>query len=219
MNILYKKHLGDLVYSDSLILVTNTRTTAKNMNDQNEENLISLKDIFFDHKRTLIAYMAKYFLRPEDVEDILQETYVRTLEASLKTTISSPRSYLFITARNLIFRQLKKQSKQVTKEIDDLDHEYLTSRDVPADIKYDDKQKMKTFITAAQSLPPQCKRVFLMRKLYGMSHRDISKELGISTSTVERHISNAIKRCRQEMVKKGHGPFDTSLQYNTRKSE
>jgi len=34
-----------------------------------------------------------------------------------------------------------------------------------------------------------------MRKVHGMSHKDISVELGISISTVEKHMSKGIRDC------------------------
>lgn len=157
-----------------------------------------------EHRAVLRAYVARYFLQSEDAEDILQETLVRSLEAEQDRQILSPKSYLFITARNLIFRQLKRQSREIVREISEIDESFLVSSEVPLDIQLHDKRKLSVFIEAANSLPRQCRRVFLMRKLYGLSHKVIAKELNISTSTVERHISNAIKRCQLLMKKKGY---------------
>ncbi len=165
---------------------------------------LSVKEAYLEHKSTLVSYIAKYLLRPEDVEDILQEAFLRTLVASRKKTIASPKSYLFIVARNLVFRNLRNQSKKVMEKIEDVDEKYLVSQDVGTDKKFYDKMKMKAFVEAANSLPPQCRKVFLMRKLLGKSQREISKELGISISTVERHITNAIKRCRSTMFDEGY---------------
>lgn len=175
---------------------------------ENDESL-SIQDAFLEHKSVLIAYMSKYLLKPEDVEDILQETFLKSLEASQVRRIHSPRSYLFIVARNLIFRKLKKKSRESIKEISEIDERYLSSNDVPADIKLHQKRKMTAFVTAADELPAQCRRVFLMRKLLGMSQLEIAQELDISKSTVERHITNAIKKCRATMERKGYTVGDS----------
>lgn len=163
-----------------------------------------MHEAFVEHKGVLIAYLSKYLLRPEDIEDILQDTFVKTLEVSQKRKILSPRSYLFIVARNLIFRQLKQKSKYMMREISEIDERHLASADVAADINLHHKMKMDAFVSSAQALPAQCRRVFLMRKLQGMSHKEISKKLGISTSTVERHITNAIKQCQLSMGDEGY---------------
>lgn len=163
---------------------------------------------FLEHKNVLTAYIARYLLRREDVEDILQDTYLASAEANLKNEIASPRAYLFIVARNLVFKKLRAQSKQVFVDINAIDERYMASSEPLADQSLHNKVKLSVLLEAAQSLPPQCRRVFLMRKIHGLSHKEISKELNISTSTVERHITNAITRCQEMMRKKGYNLND-----------
>lgn len=171
----------------------------------------SIMDAFVDHKRILASYIARFFLRPEDIEDILQESFVQTFEAANNRPIASPKSYLFMTARHLIYRQLRRQARDLTKEISEVDERFLKDQQAPLDHQVHDRRKLEVFIAAAESLPAQCRRVFVMRKFYGMSHQEIAKQLDISTSTVERHITNAIKRCRTFMDKQGYGADDVSV--------
>ena len=177
---------------------------------------LSIHAAFAEHKGVLAAYMAKYMLKPEDADDILQDTFLKTLEASQKRDIQSPKSYLFIVARNLIFRKLRKTSKHMMQEIEDIDERYLAAPNVPADVSLHSKMKMEAFITAANQLPAQCRKVFLMRKIIGMSHKEIAAELDISTSTVERHITNAIQRCRNNMAKDGYDDYTLPVSTVTR---
>jgi RNA polymerase sigma-70 factor (ECF subfamily) len=48
---------------------------------------------------------------------------------------------------------------------------------------------------AAAQLPPRCRRVYLMRKVHGMSHKEIAEELNIAISTVEKHMSKGVRDC------------------------
>jgi RNA polymerase sigma-70 factor (ECF subfamily) len=158
---------------------------------------------FAEHKRKIAAYLARSMIRPEDIEDILQEAVTKTLEISQRETIKSPKSYLFITARNLLRNQLKKQSEHVMTEITKVESS-IDNGQAPAFQQVHDKRKFAAFISACETLPPQCKRVFLLRKVHGKSHKQIAKELNISTRTVERHITNAIKLCRDTMETSGY---------------
>ena len=184
---------------------------TKRTKNTGENNILGLTQAFFDHKKVLAAYIARFFLRPEDVEDILQDSFIQVFEAANKREVKSPKAYLFITARNQIYRHLRHKSRDIAKEIGEIDESFLDSGEVPADLQLHHKRKMAVFMEATKSLPAQCRRVFLMRKLYGMSHKEIAKTLDISTSTVERHVSNAIKRCRIVMDKRGY-----SVDYNDR---
>jgi RNA polymerase sigma-70 factor (ECF subfamily) len=48
-------------------------------------------------------------------------------------------------------------------------------------------------VAALDELSPQCRRVFVMHKLEGLSHPEISARVGISRSTVEKHMGSALK--------------------------
>jgi len=52
---------------------------------------------------------------------------------------------------------------------------------------------------AVESLSPKCREVFRMSHIEGLSNREISKRLGITISTVENHIYNALKQLRQKL--------------------
>ena len=163
--------------------------------------------VFVRHRAKLAARLAKYLLRPEDVEDILQETFIQSYRASENTEIRSPQAYLYIVARNLVLKHLKKSSREMLQEVSDIEDNDLTLDQPSVDDEVHYRQAMLSFVKAAQSLPPQCRKVLLLRKIYGMSHNEISQSLGISKSTVERHITNGLKRCYAEIARQGYG-FD-----------
>ncbi|MCB1674664.1 MAG: helix-turn-helix domain-containing protein [Halioglobus sp.] len=60
---------------------------------------------------------------------------------------------------------------------------------------------MLLFTEAAKTLPAQCQRVFLLKRVYGYSHKEIARELGISISTVEKHAAAGLKRCLEYMTR------------------
>ena len=49
----------------------------------------------------------------------------------------------------------------------------------------------------------QCRRAFVLKKVYGYSIKEIATELAISEKTVEKHIAQGIKRCTLYMRKVG----------------
>jgi DNA-directed RNA polymerase specialized sigma24 family protein len=52
-------------------------------------------------------------------------------------------------------------------------------------------------------LPPLCRRVFVLRKVFKLSPTEISEVLGISTSTIEKHVAKGLVRCRDYLREKG----------------
>lgn len=58
------------------------------------------------------------------------------------------------------------------------------------------------------SLPEQCRKVFLLSRNNGLKNREISEVLDLSQKTVESHISKALKTLRTALEKK----FPNSIQ-------
>lgn len=63
------------------------------------------------------------------------------------------------------------------------------------------QQQMIAAIEIAMTrMPPKCLEVFHLRKIEGISHQDIAKQLSISTKTVERHITRALQLCQEALI-------------------
>jgi len=166
-----------------------------------------LQKIYLSNLPSLRRFIARYFARQEDIEDVLQETYARAADSKTEQ-INSPKSYLFQIARNIALNELNRKSNKVTDYIGDLVNPELDNDDVSIEAQVHDRLKMETFSSAVDELPDQCRRVFLLRKIYGLTHKEIARQLDISVSTVEKHLAKGLLRCSQNMNKKG---------YNTKK--
>ncbi len=60
-------------------------------------------------------------------------------------------------------------------------------------IHYETKELKKVIDQSVNRLPEKCKQAFLLSREENLSYKDISGELDISVSTVEKHISKALK--------------------------
>jgi RNA polymerase sigma-70 factor (ECF subfamily) len=52
---------------------------------------------------------------------------------------------------------------------------------------------------AISVLPPRARRVLVLHKIEGASHREIADRLGISRSAVEKHMAVAMKHLRKQL--------------------
>ena len=152
--------------------------------------------------RRSLAHSVIGMVPPKDVEDIVQETYVRACQIEQKSTIATPRSYLFKIARNLALDYLKRAGHQTTDSIEELEEAHEESRLYNAEQLADDvfeeaasSEEFGVFCEAVRHLPLQCRRVFVLRKVYGYSQREIAEEMNVTISTVEKHIAKGMKRC------------------------
>ena len=158
---------------------------------------------YFDQLPSLRRRIARFFANPEDVEDVLQETFIRTC-GTRDEDVSSFKGYLHRTARNIALNELSKKSRTVTAYIDDICGENIEANEVPLDQQVSDRLQMEVFGHAVAALPEQCRRVFLLSKLYGLKQREVASHMKISQSTVEKHLAKAILVCRDYMIERGY---------------
>ena len=171
----------------------------------------SLTSAFLEHKRTLAAYLAYRALPAHEIEDMLQDAFLETYVAEKRQVLKSPKAYLFIVIRNLLSKRISKQSKMIVNELDDALIERTPSSEAAVDDGVYQKLRFDTFLEAVDTLPPQCRKVFLLRKVAGYSHKKISRELSISTSTVERHITDALTKLNTFMARQGYEGVENKM--------
>lgn len=108
-------------------------------------------------------------------------------------------NYLFIVARNRIFKAIRKRLEETTA---------LEDIHPAADIWLPDQQaeyrEIQALLTKGIALlPPVRRQVFTMSRMEGKGYDEICRELQISRNTVKEHIVKALNFLRHYMA--GHG--------------
>ena len=158
-----------------------------------------ISEAFVEQQRPLRAFISRFIRGPQDIDDIAQETFVRAFLAEQKGDIQHPKAYIYRVARNLAFETLSKKSTQLTSYIEDSCDLSLLQSNEDIEVSTIVKEKFDRVKVAIAEMPPQCQRVFIMHKVYGFKYKEISQQLGISVSTVEKHIMTGLKKCKQSV--------------------
>lgn len=159
------------------------------------------------HRLSLKRFIGRYLNNAQDIEDVSQEAFLRAFKAEKTTKVLQPKSFLFRIAKNVAISQLRSKSRQITDYIEDqsvgdvLVSEWSTEDEVMA------QQKLGIHCEAVAALPPKCRRVYLMRKVYGMPHKEIAERLGIATSTVEKHLLKGVEACDRFIRERNQEPY------------
>ena len=157
----------------------------------------------FRHRAALHRYLIKFTYGAEDIEDLVQETYVRLYALADYRAVESPKALLFRIAHNLAVERARSKKTQATDSMADLEQLGVFSTEVPADEQLDSRRRFEMFCTAVDRLPPLCRRVFVLRKVFKLTHAEISEVLGVSHSTIEKHVAKGLVRCRDYLREQG----------------
>jgi RNA polymerase sigma-70 factor (ECF subfamily) len=154
----------------------------------------------------LRACLFRYTRNVADVDELLQETYARLLapRSSERSELQSVRAFALGIARNLALDWLRHQKVIQLDLVADI--ESLNVLAVPNQVEeiVNAHQELALLSAAINELPAKCREVFVQRKVYGRSQKEIAARLGISENTVEQHLVKAARKCAQAL-------FDTPL--------
>ena len=157
------------------------------------------------HEGMLRAWLLQRFGRQIDVDDTVQEAFLRVLQVHQSGLLVSPKAFLFATARNLALDRLRRHEVSRTEFLGGIDflHVLDESEGIPETLAR--TQELALLTEAIQSLPARCRQILTLRKLYGLSHRAIAERLGLSESTVSNQITIGIEKCTDFFAEHGDG--------------
>ena len=177
-----------------------------------------LMNAFRDQESRLRSYLCRFTDSSHEIDDICQEALLRFLEATKRRAVRNPGAFLFGIARNIVRRRFERKSRSLVDLVADFTPDDHVGDGRPLDDIMDEQERIARYDEAIARLPPQCRRVFVLAKVYGYSHREISGMLNIAVKTVENHVATGLKRCSEALARdeRGMGPEPTIIRFPRR---
>lgn len=134
-----------------------------------------------------------------DVEDLLQDLYLKVAGIDAGAEVREPRAYLYRLASNLMMDRWRSGRRSAARDTawrevahvrgptEDLD-------DAPsAEAVVAGRERLARLMTALDRLPDKTKTIFRLHKFEGLSYADVARTLDVSKSTVEKHMMDALR--------------------------
>lgn len=153
----------------------------------------------------LMRLLRRHWRHPEDLPDLRQEIYVRVFEAAAKDglPLSTP-AFVFQCARNLLIdraRRAQVVSFDVVADLEELEEQ--PQADFTPEQLTDARQELQLLETALGDLSPRCREVVILRKIDGLTHKEISTRLGIAEGTIEKQITLGVRALAETLCAQG----------------
>jgi len=176
-----------------------------------------IRAVFLTCRSTLARTVGRIVNRRE-VDDILQEAFTRSYEAAGKATVRNARAFLVRTATNLALNPTSSTGSRLGIPIEDLPlQEFYQLTAESQESRSEANLRFVAYSRAVGALPEECRRALILKKVYGLSQRDIAERLGIQPVTVEQYIAQGLLMCRDYMESLG-APLDGGEGADSRKS-
>lgn len=174
-----------------------------------KQRLSGVSKTFFEHNKFLKRFLSRFLYREQDIEDVAQETYLKAYSAEQeKGEIEQPKAFLFSIAKNIALNELNKKSRKMTSFIEDCQSEIDTeqgtnsiAKEISAEQQISAEQNLGLYCEAVAQLPEKTRQIYLLRKVHGLAQKEIAERLGISLSSVEKHLRMGVLHCRSYMNK------------------
>ncbi|UTW44551.1 sigma-70 family RNA polymerase sigma factor [bacterium SCSIO 12696] len=168
----------------------------------NYANKRRIERLIKKHGPTLVNFLSKRLKNREDAEDIAQSTFLRLYTMDDPERVDNPRAFLFQVASNMSVDQLRRQTRMnhyLEKEHLKADSQQRTSDDSP-DQLLEAQQKSADIYRVIEAMPSNVRQAFMLSRTRNLPYAEIAKLMGVSVSSVEKYILDALKRCRQGLL-------------------
>jgi len=152
---------------------------------------VKFTSTFVDISKQLKRFVSR-IVQPDDVEDIVQETFVKSYEADLKQDIQFTRSYMLKTAKHLAFNHIAKWDNKFNDPLENDNELPVLLKSMKLEDEYTSKERFLLFCRATEQLSSSVRKCFILKKVYGLSQKEIADQMQLSQSTVEKHIAKGL---------------------------
>lgn len=146
------------------------------------------------HEAALMRFLARRWRDAAELCDLRQEVYVRVYEAAQTSRPHQPRAFLFATARNLMSDRVRRGRIVSFEAVADFESSnVLTDDDHGPEQQESARQELLRLTSALLRLPPRCREVIWLRRVKGLSQKEVAAAMEIAEGTVEKQVAKGMR--------------------------
>lgn len=159
----------------------------------NAERHEHLQTLYRDYNGWLRGWLRKRLNNSADAADLAQDTFVRVLVARTSGTLHEPRRYLATIARGLVIDLYRRRS---------LEQAYLEALALRPEVHAPSAEARALIFDSLMAidrmldgLGARTRQIFLAVQLDGLTYEKTAERLGVSVTTVRKHLASALMHC------------------------
>lgn len=154
----------------------------------------SFEEFFQIFYERLLKFCMAYIHDKAHAEEIVSGVFLKLwLKRNELPEIQNPETYLFVAVKNQSLNFLKQFSNYRVVFMEESGvHELVGLSDVASELEK--KELFFRLNQAIETLPGQCKIIFMLVKEEGMKYKEVARILDISPRTVETQLVRAMKK-------------------------
>ena len=146
---------------------------------------------------TLSTVLGRYFARhgvePSEIDDLVQEVFLRILKRGDSDHLEQLSGYAFATAASVLKDRHRRGVVRLFTRHVSFDPELHSDVASGPDVEMANRDSLHRATRILMQLPERTRHVFVLRRIEGMSYAEIATRLGISVSAIEKHMLRAAR--------------------------
>ena len=159
----------------------------------------ALLSTYFEQREAMRRFFLARLGPAADVEDLLQDLYLKVVGVDGTSEVREPRAYLYRLASNLMMDRWRSSRRSAARDAAWRDVAHVSGPtedldDAPsAETVVAGRERLAQLMTALDGLPDRTRTIFRLHKFDGLSYAEVGRSLDVSKSTVEKHMMDALK--------------------------
>jgi RNA polymerase sigma-70 factor (ECF subfamily) len=143
------------------------------------------------YRGALIRYLQRRAPADADVEDLVQEVFLRLARRADLSDIANAEGYLFQAAANLLRDEMRRRALGAGYGVEAYEEACHGIEDRSPERVIAGRQSLQELLIALEELPQRAREAFVLFRFENLSQAEIAQRLGVSASSVEKYMMKA----------------------------
>ncbi|WP_232464059.1 RNA polymerase sigma factor [Brevundimonas diminuta] len=154
----------------------------------------------FPLEAALTRFIRRNWRNESDVADLRQDIYTKVYTAAQRQLPIQARAFLFTTARNHLINTAKRAKIVSFDLVADLEASFPEAMSADLDRQLTARDELRRVQAGLERLPARCRQVMTLRRVEGLSTKEVAAHLNISVSTVEQQMVHGLRALTDYMM-------------------
>lgn len=141
----------------------------------------------------LTRFLRRNWRNESEVDDLLQEVYVRIFEGAKKELPEQTKPFVFTTAHNLLVDRVRHAKVVPIEAVAELDAIDVAADEPGPDRSAIARDELRRLQLALDRLPPRAREAIVLKQVEGLSRREVASRMQITERTVQWHLSEGLQ--------------------------
>ena len=152
----------------------------------------NIEDLARTYSPALKRFFERRIIEHSDIDDLVQEVFLRLARRGDLLTVTNLGGYIFQTAANILRDRLRRRLSHQVSDHRLIDEGCVEDAAFSPERVLLGKEAVDRLSEGVRKLPARTGQVFILCRIDELPYAEIAKQLGISVSSVDKHMARAL---------------------------